>query len=215
MDGRAPGGVLVDPRTGAADNLGRQAEGQDLGRIGIPCLAAGLHWIATGSRAGLVYLLRASDGQSEKRLKASGPVESIALSPDETLIACGTVKGTVWLIRLETGETLAEIPAHQDIVTSVAFDPAGGMLATSSRDRSVALWKLDSSAPTELVRIASPSGRPVLLSSSTPTSASWGCSSRVSMPFACGISTACEPGYGNSGWIGRNEGFQRGFRSTR
>ena len=52
------------------------------GRIGIACLAASPRWVVAGSRAGLVYVLRASDGQEEKVLKANAPVQGIALSPD-------------------------------------------------------------------------------------------------------------------------------------
>ena len=45
--------------------------------------------------------------------EVSGPVESIALSPDESLVACGTVNGGVSLFHPTTGETLVEIPAHR------------------------------------------------------------------------------------------------------
>jgi WD40 repeat protein len=132
------------------------------GRVGLSCLSAGRTWVVAGTRAGLVHVLRATDGQLERKVGAGGPVESIALSPDEALVACGTVSGGVSLIRHETDQRVADIPAHQETVTSVAFSPDGRLLATASADRTVALWRLDGPAPTELVRFASPSGRAIL-----------------------------------------------------
>src|SRR5207302_420357 len=86
------------------------------GRIGITCLAAGSRWVVAGSRAGLVYLLRASDGQQAKVLKASAPIQSLALSPDESMAICGLIDGRLATFRLTSGERVAEFPAHRDTV---------------------------------------------------------------------------------------------------
>ena len=82
------------------------------GRIGISCLSAGSTWVVA-DRAGLVHVLRATDGQLEVHTqggRAGG--EAVALSPDESLVACGTVKGGVSLIRHEAGENCVDIPSR-------------------------------------------------------------------------------------------------------
>jgi WD40 repeat protein len=132
------------------------------GRTGIACLSAGLQWVVAGSRAFRIYVLHTSDGRLNKVLETSGPVQCVALSPDESLVACGVIKGGVTLFRVATGERIAEISTHQDSVNSVGFSPDGHLLATASRDRTVALWEVDGNSITELLHIASPSGRPVL-----------------------------------------------------
>jgi len=133
------------------------------GRIGLACLAAGSRWVLAGSRAGLVYVLRAADGRLERVLRASGPIQCIALSPDESLVVCGLIDGRLALLRPESDERPREFPAHLDTVNAVAFDPDGGLLASASRDKTVGLWRVDGpSSLTELLRMPSRSGHPVL-----------------------------------------------------
>ena len=132
------------------------------GRVGITCLAAGAGRITAGARSSRVYLLRPGDGQLENVMVASGPVQSIALSPDETIVACGLLKGGFSLFQLPRGEQVVEIPAHPDTVSSLAFHPVGNTLATASRDKTIALWRLAGIQTEELLRITSPSNRPVL-----------------------------------------------------
>jgi len=132
------------------------------GRIGIPCLAAGSRWVVAGSRAGLVYMLRPEDGQVVRVMKASSAVQSIALSCDESRVICGLIDGRMALFDLTTGKPITEFPAHQDTIHALAIQPTTGIVATASRDKTVGLWRVDGSAPSEIVRIPSPSGRPIL-----------------------------------------------------
>ena len=88
------------------------------GRIGLACLAAGERWVVAGSRAGLVYVFRAADGQKSTILTASAPIQSIALSPDESLVVCGLIDGRLSLFRLPSGDRVAEYAAHRDTVNA-------------------------------------------------------------------------------------------------
>ena len=93
------------------------------GRIGLTCLAAGLKWVAGGSRGGLAYLLRASDGQKVKDLVASAAIQSIASCADESLAVCGLIDGRLALFRVPSGEAIAEISAHLDAVERGRLQP--------------------------------------------------------------------------------------------
>ncbi len=133
------------------------------GCIGLSCLAAGSRWVVAGSRAGLVYVLRSADGQLDRVLKASAPIECITMSPDESAVVCGLIDGRLALYRPGTDEPACEFTAHSDIVNAVAFDPHGGLLASASRDKTVGLWRVDGPLGlTELLRMPSRSGHPVL-----------------------------------------------------
>jgi WD40 repeat protein len=140
------------------------------GRTGISCLAAGTRWVVAGARSGWVYVLRADDGQLDRTLKAdaalqyeaNAAVQCIGLTRDESRVIGGLIDGRMAVFDLKTGLRIAEIPAHKDAIDAVACHPTTGMVATASRDKTVALWRVDGPTAAELVRIPSPSGRPVL-----------------------------------------------------
>lgn len=94
------------------------------GRSGLTCLDAGDRWVLVGSADGMVYLLRASDGQKEATWPLnSREIECVALSRDESMAAVGTRKGTVRVIRVPTGEVIDDLRPHLDRLTSLAFMP--------------------------------------------------------------------------------------------
>jgi WD40 repeat protein len=107
-------------------------------------------------------VLRAEDGKQETQLTAGGAIQSIALSPDDSLVVCGLIDGRVVLFRLASRQQLDMPPAHTDTVNAVAFHPSGRLMATASRDKTVALWSVDGESLSELLRIPSPSGHPIV-----------------------------------------------------
>jgi WD40 repeat protein len=70
----------------------------------------------------------------------SGPVASVAFSPDGTRIVSGSYDYTVRLWDTVSGAHLCALWAHFDLVNSVVFSPDGTRIVSGSGDKTVRLW---------------------------------------------------------------------------
>jgi WD40 repeat protein len=77
----------------------------------------------------------------------SGPVNSVAVSPDGKLLASASDDHTVRLWNRSTRRPLAVLKGHTDRVWGVAFSPDGTLLASGGYDGTVRLWDVRRRAP--------------------------------------------------------------------
>ena len=73
-------------------------------------------------------------------LTYDSPINGIAFSPNNSLLASASVDSTVQLWNLDTNTLQATLRGHTSNVLNVAFDPNGALLASGSADGTVRLW---------------------------------------------------------------------------
>ena len=86
----------------------------------------------------------------------SGPVRSVAFSPDGKRLVSGSHDHSVKLWDTATGRGLLTLEGHSGQVRSVAFSPEGTRLASGSNDKTVKLW--DTTTGGELFTLRGHSG---------------------------------------------------------
>lgn len=80
-----------------------------------------------------------------KELNHRSPVQAMAFSPDDQLLATGTADGSVYIWNTQPASSsvpLHELRGHKSKVNSVAFSPNGLLLASASDDMTIRLWNV-------------------------------------------------------------------------
>jgi serine/threonine protein kinase len=105
------------------------------------------HWTVIGQRDQAARDSAKSANGEENGFKprfsldaGTGPVWSVAFSPDGNTLAMGLDDGSVRLWDAHTGARKSRIQAHKRPVWCVRFSPDGMMMATASDDGKVHLW---------------------------------------------------------------------------
>lgn len=80
---------------------------------------------------------------------------ALAFSPDDSLIATGSLDLTVRLWDARTGTTLHVLSGHTQGINSLAFSPDGTRLASGDQAGAVRLWDVASGQPVGVLRQAS------------------------------------------------------------
>jgi WD40 repeat protein len=137
----------------ATDELGRVliwevATGKLLRRLQgpPPPISAGVispHHLAIGAQQeNVVRLYDLQSGRESQLMGHKGRVRGLAFTPDGTMLASGSVDGTIRLWNTANGQTLAILPGHMEETSDVAFSPDGRTLASVNLRLSVKLWHI-------------------------------------------------------------------------
>jgi WD40 repeat protein len=100
-------------------------------------------FLAVGLDSGIVQIRGPQDLRQIQQFYFPGPVNSLSISPDGTKLAAGVADngtGTVFIIDLNSGETLLSFEAHPYSVPDLDYSPDGSLLATGAVDRTVKVW---------------------------------------------------------------------------
>jgi WD40 repeat protein len=86
------------------------------------------------------YLKRQAEGSLFTLYGHTGPVRTVAFSPDGARLASSSADWTVKVWDARTGQEIRTLHGHTGPVFSVAFSADGARLASSSYDRTVKVW---------------------------------------------------------------------------
>ena len=96
--------------------------------------------LAVGRTGQVVQLWDLKARRERASLQSDQEAFSLAFSPDGSRLAVGDFRGSVRLWNAGTGDLLAVVEAHRDIIYSLAFSPDGHHLATACKDGQVKIW---------------------------------------------------------------------------
>jgi len=100
-----------------------------------------------------VRIWEVSTGQCLKTLHGHTDwVESVAFSPDGTLLASGGHNGTVSLWDVSSGTCLRMLHSHPSRVWAVSFSLGGSAVISGSEDRTIILWDVRTGVCLNMVR---------------------------------------------------------------
>ena len=110
--------------------------------------------IATGGTEGKIRMFRMQprggrlaegDNKEESFVREfehmASPIQTIALSPDGSAVACGAANGEVRIFKTENGQRIAQIKSEQGPVFAIAFSSDGARIATGGYDGRIRLYK--------------------------------------------------------------------------
>jgi len=101
---------------------------------------------------GVIYLVNTKTGESLGAITTGSPVNAVAFSPDDAMIAAAMSDMTVGLWQIADGAELRRLSGHEDIVTDVEFSADGATLASSSADSTVRLWDAANGEPLHILQ---------------------------------------------------------------
>ncbi len=101
---------------------------------------------------GVIYLVDTSTGESLSSIVTGSPVNAVAFSEDDALIAAAMSDMTIGLWQVADGAQRYRLSGHENIVTDVEFSADGETLASSSADSTVRLWNASTGQPLHVLQ---------------------------------------------------------------
>ncbi len=123
-------------------------------------------YIAAASDDAVVYIWKLLDGEStQQQIEATlymtltghtGPVNAVAFSPIEPILASASQDRTIRFWHLDTGQAVHTLVGHTAGVTTIAYSSDGSHLVSGSRDLTVRLWNVATRAANALTVLSGP-----------------------------------------------------------
>jgi WD40 repeat protein len=96
-----------------------------------------------------ITLRSAPDGRLVRTIRDRSGINSVAFSPDGTLLADGRTNGSgsnLKIFSVVDGSLVRTLSGHSNATRSVAFSPDGTLLASGGDDRTARLWRVSDGA---------------------------------------------------------------------
>ncbi|MCB8945969.1 MAG: hypothetical protein H6658_19660 [Ardenticatenaceae bacterium] len=90
-----------------------------------------------------IYLYQTQPLAEIRFLESVSPVQAVAFSPDDKLLASGSWQHRVQLWQVEDGEFVAELRSHDSAIYALAFSPDGQTLASADENGVIVIWELE------------------------------------------------------------------------
>lgn len=101
------------------------------------------NYVATGSSDRNARLWDIRDGSCARIMRGSGPMYTLAFSPDGTTVAGAGDGRTIDIWDLRKGEKLRELYGHESTVWSLDYSREGSILASGGADQVVSVWRAE------------------------------------------------------------------------
>ena len=128
------------------------------------------NWIVTCSHDGTTKIWPDLSGETSRALTGHrGPINSVAVSLDDSLVATAGVDGQVILWDTRSGERRQILLGHKSWVNSIAFTPSGDQILSASSDGTIKVW----SAPSGELKMTLPISKAEVRSVAVSSDGKW------------------------------------------
>jgi len=80
-------------------------------------------------------------------------IRSTVLSPDDSRVYLGLHNGVIRSVSLDNARDIEELKGHNDIVSTMAINSSGTLLASGSWDRTLRVWDIEERTPIHVEKI--------------------------------------------------------------
>src|SRR4029079_972718 len=98
---------------------------------------------ACGDRSGVIFLRDCNSNFISQTLGCESTPNTVAFSPDDSIIASGHADGVIRLWDVKSGQLKFKLVGHGRSVSEIAFVPDGHTLLSASSDGTVRVWSTD------------------------------------------------------------------------
>jgi WD40 repeat protein len=98
--------------------------------------------IISGSDDNTIRIWNVQNQALEQTLVGPAPIWSVAINPVSRMLASSGSDAKIQIWNIDTGQEIAKLQGHNDIVWTLAFSPDGKTLASGGRDNIIMLWDL-------------------------------------------------------------------------